>query len=355
MVLRSALLAQLARCTKISRRNWLRTTAGAGAALALNPRIFETLQTLQSQPLIQRAIPKTGEQLPVIGLGSADTFSQVALRESRTEEYDAIGAVLKALVDGGGTVFDTAYAYGASEQVAGQVAEELGIAERIWWATKVNAARVGGGESGSADPAEARYQIQRSFLRLRRPRIDLFQVHNMGDPPTQLALLKELKALGYVRYIGITTTFEAQYSALVDVMEREPIDFIGIDYAIDHRTPEEVILPLAIEREIGVLVYMPFGRRRMWSRIGERPLPDWAGELDAHTWAQLMLKFVIAHPAVTVACPGTSNPEHMIDNLAAGRGRIPDPDQLERIVRLVESLPAARLDSGFRASRIRAR
>ena len=325
----------------ISRRRWLRMAAGTGAGLGLNPGLLEALQPLQSEPLLQRAIPKTGELLPVVGLGGANTFSATALSEARTEEFDAIGGVLQGLVEGGGAVLDTAYGYGASEQVAGQVAEELGIADRIWWATKVNAARVSGGDSGSADPAEARYQIQRSFLRLRRPTIDLFQVHNMGDPPTQLALLKELKEAGYVRYIGITTTFAGQYPALLDVMRNEPIDFIGIDYAVDNRTPEEVIFPLALERGIGVLVYLPFGRSRMWARIGARPLPDWATDFDAHTWAHFMLKFVIAHPAVTVVCPGTSDPAHMADNLGAGRGRLPDPDQLDRMVRLVEGLPQA--------------
>src|SRR5690606_28833747 len=181
--------------TELSRRGWLRRMAGAGAALLSSPRLLEGLERLQARPLIRRAIPGTDELLPVIGLGSADTFSETALRESRREEYETIGAVLRALVDGGGSVFDTAYGYGASEQVAGQVAEELGMGDRIWWSTKVNAARVsGGGVSGPADPAATRYQIERSFLRLRRPQIDLFQVHNMGDPPTQLALLNELKA-----------------------------------------------------------------------------------------------------------------------------------------------------------------
>jgi len=319
----------------VSRRDWLRMTAGTGAALGLHPRLLGALETQQSRPLIQRAIPKTGELLPAVGLGGANTFSESA----RREEFDAIGGVLQALVDGGGTVFDTAAGYGASEEVSGQVAADLGIAERIWWATKVNVAGGRGGGSGSADPAAVRAQIQRSFDRLRVPQIDLIQVHNMGDPPTQLGVLKELKAQGRIRYIGITTTFEGQYSALVDVMRSEPIDFIGIDYAVDNRTPQEVIFPHALERQIGVLVYLPFGRSRMWARIGDRPLPDWAAEFDAETWAQFMLKFVIAHPAVTVACPGTSDPEHMIDNLGGGRGRIPNPDQLERMVRLVESLP----------------
>ncbi len=315
----------------ISRRDWLRITAGAGAVLGLNPRV---LDALQSQEIITRAIPSTGERLPVVGLGGANTFSQVA----RREDFDAVGGVLRALVDGGATVFDTAAGYGASEEVSGRVTDELGIADRIFWATKVNVAGRGG---SSADPAAVLAQIERSFERLRIPVIDLIQVHNMGDPPTQLGVLEELKAEGRIRYSGITTTSENQYGALADVMRNEPIDFIGIDYAVDNRIAEEVILPLAQERRIGVLVYLPFGRSRMWRRIGDRPLPDWAVEFDAHTWAQFMLKFVIAHPAVTVATPGTSDPEHMVDNLAGGRGRLPNAQHLERMIQLVESLPSA--------------
>jgi aryl-alcohol dehydrogenase-like predicted oxidoreductase len=317
----------------LSRRDWLRISAGAGAALGLNPRILHAYQT---QPLLTRPIPSSGERLPVIGLGGANTFSETAGRE----EFDAIGGVLRALVDGGATVFDTAAGYGASEEVSGRVAHEAGIADRMFWATKVN---VAGGRGGgrTADPAAARAQVERSFQRLRIPVIDLIQVHNMGDPPTQLGVLREFKAAGRIRYIGITTTSENQYAQLADVMRNEQLDFIGIDYAVDNRVAEDVIFPLALERRVGVLVYLPFGRSRMWARIGDRPVPDWAAEFDAHTWAQLMLKFVIAHPAVTVATPGTSDPEHMADNLAGGRGRLPTADHIERMVRLVESLPSA--------------
>jgi len=317
----------------VSRRDWLRISAGAGAALGLNPRILEALQ---SQEVITRAIPSSGgrERLPVVGLGGANTYSRVA----RAEDFGTIGGVLRALVDGGGTVLDTAAGYGASEEVSGRVAEELGIDERIWWATKVNVAGRGG---TPADPAAALAQIERSFERLRIPAIDLIQVHNMGDPPTQLGVLERLKAAGRIRYSGITTTSARQYPVLADVMRNEPIDFIGIDYAVDNRGPEDVILPLAIERRIGVIVYLPFGRSRMWARIGDRPVPDWAAEFDAHTWAQFMLKFVIAHPAITVATPGTSDPGHMTDNLAAGRGRLPNAEQLGRMVELVGSLPSA--------------
>jgi diketogulonate reductase-like aldo/keto reductase len=221
----------------------------------LSPR---ALEALQAREMITRAIPSTGERLPVVGLGGANTFSEVA----RDEDFDAIGGVLQALVDGGGRLFDTAAGYGASEEVSGRVADDLGVADRIFWATKVNVAG-GRGGGGAANPAAVHAQIDRSFERLRVPVIDLIQVHNMGDPPTQIGVLKDLKAAGRIRYIGITTTSENQYAALERVMRAEPLDFIGIDYAVDNRVAESVILPLAQERGIGVLVYLPFGRSRI--------------------------------------------------------------------------------------------
>ena len=315
----------------LTRRDWLRITAGGGAALALTP---DLLASLARQEVIARAIPATGEMVPVLGLGSAATFSRVA----RSEDVSAIRAVLQAFVDNGGTVFDTAPGYGASEQVAGDVANELGFRDRIFWATKVNVAGRGG---TSADPAAARAQIQRSFDRFQLPVIDLIQVHNLGDPPTQLGILKEEKAAGRVRYIGITSTSERRYPDLAAVMRNEPIDFIGVDYAVDNRASAEEILPLAQELDIGVLVYAPFGRTRLWNRVSGREVPEWAGEFDAHSWAQFFLKFVVAHPAVTVVTPATSRAEHMVDNMGGGVGRIPDESQLERMVQLVEDLPSA--------------
>jgi aryl-alcohol dehydrogenase-like predicted oxidoreductase len=316
----------------LTRRDWLRLTAGGGAALALTP---DLLASLARQEVMARAIPGTDEMLPVVGLGSSATFSRVA----RSEDVNAIGAVLQTFVDNGGTVFDTAPGYGASEQVAGDVANELGIQERIFWATKVNVAGRGG---GSADPAAARAQIERSFDRFQLPVIDLIQVHNLGDPPTQLGILAEEKAAGRVRYIGITSTSERRYPDLAAVMRNEPIDFIGVDYAVDNRASADMILPLAQELGIGVLVYAPFGRTRLWNRVSGRDVPEWAAEFDAHSWAQFFLKFVVAHPAVTCVTPATSRPEHMIDNLGGGMGGLPDESQLERMVQLVEDLPPAR-------------
>ncbi len=315
----------------LTRRDWLRLTAGGGAALALTP---DLLASLARQEVMARAIPGTGEMLPVVGLGSSATFSRVA----RSEDVSAIGAVLQTFVDNGGTVFDTAPSYGASEQVAGDVANELGIQNRIFWATKVNVAGRGG---GGADPAAARAQIERSFNRFQLPVIDLIQVHNLGDPPTQLGILAEEKAAGRVRYIGITSTSERRYPDLAAVMRNEPIDFIGVDYAVDNRASADMILPLAQELDIGVLVYAPFGRTRLWNRVSGRDVPEWAGEFDAHSWAQFFLKFVVAHPAVTCVTPATSRPEHMIDNLGGGMGGLPDESQLERMVQLVEDLPPA--------------
>jgi aryl-alcohol dehydrogenase-like predicted oxidoreductase len=319
----------------VNRREWLRMTAGAGAALTLDPNVLHALQT----PEITKPIPSSGERVPVIGLGG-----RWISNNAPAEEMAGHRAVLRELAkDAGasGRVFDTAAGYGGggSEEYGGQWAAEDRIADGIFWATKVNVAGGGRGGGGSVDPAAVRAQIERSFQRLRVPVIDLDQVHNMGDPPTQLAVLREFKEAGRIRYIGITTTSEDQYADLARVMREFPIDFIGIDYAIDNRVAEQTIFPLAQERRIGVLAYLPFGRTRMWNRIGDRSLPEWAAEFDATTWAQLMLKFVVAHTAVTVACPGTGDPEHMIDNLGGGRGRLPTREHMDRMIRLVDSLP----------------
>jgi aryl-alcohol dehydrogenase-like predicted oxidoreductase len=311
-----------------TRRNWLLKSAGAAAALALTPA-----EALAQQKIITRAIPSTGEKVPVIGLGSSATFSQVA----RTDDVAALKEVMSTLVQHGGKVFDTAPSYGASEEVAGDIAAEAGLTEKIFWATKLNVARRG----GSADPAEARAQIETSFQRLKKSKIDLIQVHNLADLPTQLPILKDLKAKGKVRYIGVTTTSEQQYPLLLETMRKEPLDFIGVDYAIDNREVEAEVLPLAVERKIGVLVYVPFGRTRLFRRVGDRKLPDWAAEFDAKTWAQFFLKFVVAHPAVTAVTPATSKAKNMLDNIGGGVGRLPSPDTLKRMVEYVEALPTA--------------
>lgn len=317
----------------VTRREMLGLTLGAGAALTMNPRL---LRALQQQPLLKRAIPSSGEEVSLVGLGSSATFSQVA----RSEDYSALREVLSALVEQGGSVFDTAPSYGASEEVAGTIAAELGLTDRIFWATKLNVAR-GRGTDSQADPDAARAQVEQSFSRLHTDVVDVIQVHNLADMPTQLPILQDYKRQGRVRYVGVTTTSENSYPQLMEVMRNEPLDFIGIDYAIDNRSAEAEVLPLAMERGIGVLVYVPFGRNRLWARVGERPVPELAAEIGAQTWAQFFIKFVAAHPAITCVTPATSQARHMIDNLGAARGRLPDEAMRQRMIEIVDALPPA--------------
>lgn len=298
----------------------------AGASLA--PRLGLATEATR----ITRAIPSSGERLPIIGLGSSATFSRVA----RGEDITALREVLARLVALGGRVFDTAPAYGASEEVAGRIAQELGIADRLFWATKLNVAGWGG---GSADPSAAREQLETSFRRAGKRRLDLVQVHNLGDLGTQLPILREYKAAGRVRYVGVTTTIEHQYDDLVKLMRSQPLDFIGTDYAIDERHAEQTILPLAQDRGIAVLVYAPFGRTRLWQRVKGRELPAWAAEIGAKSWAQFFLKFVASHPAVTAITPATNKPANMADNMGAASGPLPDAPMRRRMIELVDALP----------------
>jgi aryl-alcohol dehydrogenase-like predicted oxidoreductase len=314
-----------------TRRQFLKAGLGTGTALALAPAWLHATDS-PAGALITRAIPASGERLPVIGLGSSATFAQVA----RQEDVSALGAVLKRMVELGGRVFDTAPGSGSSEAVAGRLARELGLTDRLFWATKLNVAPRG----GQADAKAARTQLATSLERIGKRPVDLVQVHNMGDLGTQLPILREAKAAGKIRYLGITTTFPDQYEGLLRAMREEPLDFIGTNYAIDDRDAERTFLPLAKERGIAVLVYAPFGRTRLWKRAAGRTLPEWATEFDAHSWAQFFLKFVASHPDVTAITPAPSKVANVVDNLGAGRGRLPDAAMRRRMIELVESLPA---------------
>lgn len=314
----------------MNRRQWLGLSLGAGAALTLEPRLLWAAQ----QELITRVIPSTGERLPIVGLGSSATFRQVA----DSEDVSALRDVFRMMVERGGRVFDTAPSYGASEEVAGRIAREENLTDGMFWATKMNGVQ---GPTGTLDPAVARKQMETSLQRISKRPLDLIQVHGLAGASTQIGMLKEMKQSGQIRYIGITTTLPQQYEQLQQIMRAEPLDFIGIDYAVDNRDIEEHILPLAQDRGIGVMVYMPFGRTRLWSRIGDRPLPDWAQDFDARSWAQFMIKYVASHPAVTVVTPATSKPTNMADNMGAAFGRLPDEAMRRRMAEYADALPAA--------------
>lgn len=314
----------------ITRRQYLKLSALAGVTLAIKPGLL--LADDSPRELITRVIPGTSERLPVVGLGSSASFSRIAGEGN----VDRIREVLQALVEQGGRVFDTAPSYGAAEEVAGNVARNSGLAEKIFWATKLNVVPRGSDEG--ADPEAARAQLEQSFARVGKDPVDLIQVHNMADVATQLPILREYKEQGRIRYVGVTTTSERTYGALEELMRSEPLDFIGVDYAVDNRTMEQTIFPLAAERGIAVLVYAPFGRTRLWQQVEGRQVPDWAAEYDIATWGQFFLKFVVSHPAVTAATPATSNPKHLVDNMGAAMGRLPDEAARQRMIEHIESL-----------------
>jgi aryl-alcohol dehydrogenase-like predicted oxidoreductase len=314
----------------LTRREYLKYSSMVAGACMIPPGAIAQM----SGDIIRRRIPKTGEEIPVVGLGSSATFRTVA----QSEDITALRGVLQTLVENGGTVFDTAPGYGASEEVAGRIVQELDIADDVFWATKVNVAPRGG---GPADADAARAQLDRSFRFVGKDPIDLVQVHNLGDLPTQVPIIQELKEDGRLRYIGVTSTSTGRYPDLMQAMRDYPIDFIGVDYAVDNRTSAEAVLPLAQELGIAVLGYVPFGRTRLWARVRGRDVPGWAQDFGADTWGKFFLKFVVSHPAITCVTPATSKPKNMLDNIGAAYGELPDEATRQRMAEYVDALPSA--------------
>lgn len=315
----------------LTRRDYLKNSALLGAACTLPAGV---LQAFDSNNLITRTVPKTGEELPIVGLGSSATFRQVA----QSADISALRDVMQTLLDNGGTVFDTAPSYGASEKVSGQIARDAGTTDKIFWATKVNVAPRGGGR---ADAEKAREQLDNSLKFIGKDPLDLMQVHNLGDLPTQMPLIRELKEDGKVRYIGTTVTRTSRYPDLEKAMRDYPVDFIGVDYAIDNRVAAESVLPLAEELGIATLIYVPFGRSRLFSRVRGVDVPEWAQEFGIDTWGKFFLKFVASHPAVTCVTPATSKPKNMLDNIGAAYGELPDTATLRKMANFIDALPGA--------------
>jgi aryl-alcohol dehydrogenase-like predicted oxidoreductase len=301
----------------ITRRDLLQL-ALAGSAAAVLP-----VRTAAS-PTLQRAIPRRGEQLPVIGLGSWQTFDIGASAAARAP----LREVLAEFVRRGGRVVDSSPMYGRSEQVIGDLAAELGLRDKLFLATKV---WTDGRDAGIR-------QMEQSLRRLHAPRLDLMQVHNLLDWRTHLATLRAWKEQGKVRYLGVTHYTESAYDDLEQVLKAEPLDFVQLNYSIVERAAEQRMLPLAAERRVAVLVNRPFAKGGLFARVRGRPLPPWAAEFDCASWAQFFLKFIVAHPAVTCAIPATSKVQHLIDNMGAGTGALPDAETRARMARLVDAL-----------------
>lgn len=281
----------------------------------------------QSGDLLHKTIPSSGETLPIIGIGTARRYD---VGESETERAP-LREVLREFTAMGGQVVDTAPTYGRAEQVTGDLVREIGNREQVFIATKVSLRGQTGREAGIR-------QMETSMQRFGTDHIDLMQVHNLVDWRTQLATLREWKEAGRIRYIGITTSFPRQYEEFEQVMREQTLDFVQLDYAIDNRDAEQRLLPLAADRGMAVLVNLPYSRGKVFAAAGDRPLPEWAAEFDAHTWGQFFLKFVVSHPAVTCAIPGTAKMDYLIDNLGAARGRLPDTAQRKQMEQLFDSL-----------------
>lgn len=326
----------------INRRDFLGITVGAGASIALAPEVLRALQRAQppSGKLIQRAIPSTGELLSAVGL----SFSNHAA----CADPVALKAVLRAFAERGGRVFDAQHGNGPSEEFHATVAQELGITDSLFWSTR-GTAPGGGGGPPKPGPEAVNTHVDTLLARLRTKKLDLAMLPPQGDA-SHLAALKEEKKAGRVRYIGVQVIGDNVYPQLEAVMRNEPIDFIGVDYDIANRARvESTILPLAMERKIAVMAFFPFGNNggvscgsgsNLFGRVGNRPLPEWAAEFDATTWAHFFLKYVISHPAVTVARVGTTKASHMLDNMGGGVGRLPSQAMRERMAALVDALPS---------------
>lgn len=315
----------------ISRRDVMKLGLGAGAALTLGrstlfaePYVTPT----QAGSLIHRAIPSSGEKLPVVGIGTA-----VIYQNPTAEELPPLRDTLQKFPELGGRIVDTAPGYGRAEVVVGELIAELKNRDKYFVATKVSMPR-----GGAGDRAAVVAQMEESFKRFKTDHIDLMQIWNVSNPEAIAPVLDEWKAAKKIRYTGITSSSKQQYPALEAAMKAYKYDFVQIDLAIDNRSAEERVIPLAKDLGMAVLINGPFGRNRVFQKTAGKPLPDWAKEIDATSWAQIALKYIIGNPTVTAAIPGIGRVDYLVDDMGAARGRLPDEALRTRMAAFVDSL-----------------
>jgi diketogulonate reductase-like aldo/keto reductase len=306
----------------ITRREAARLIAASAAGLFLPSGAARAAN--ESSRMLMRAIPSSGEKLPVIGLGTWQTFDVDLTADNRRQ----LEEVLSLFVKLGGRVIDTSPMYGRAEQVIGDLTAALGIREQLFLATKV---WTQGKQSGIKS-------MERSMARLRTKPIDLIQVHNLVDVHTHLATLREWKEQGRIRYIGITHYESGAFGEVEKVLRTEKLDFLQINYSIMEREAEQRILPLAQDRQVALIINRPFGGGDLFNRVRSRPLPDWAAEFDCRSWAQFFLKWIVAHSAVSCAIPATDKPLHLEENMQGGVGRVPEAKTRQRMVEFIVGL-----------------
>ncbi|HEY6457061.1 MAG TPA: aldo/keto reductase [Steroidobacteraceae bacterium] len=295
---------------------------GAGMAISRTARAAGTGSALT------KAIPSSGQRLPVIGVGTNN------YNVTDTDEVAARRAVLEQLPMQGGAVVDTAPLYGQAEQLIGDLVAGLRNRERLFLATKVIARDARAGEAS----------MEESMRRLKTQHIDLMQVHNLIGVEAMIPLLREWKKAGRIGYYGITTSNPNEHGRMMDYMRRLPMDFIQVDYSLANRDAAQAVLPLAVQKGIAVIANSPFGGRRaaasVFGQVAGKPLPDWAAGIQISSWSQLFLKFVISHPAITCTVPGTTTVGHLADNMAAAHGTVPDAQLRQKMAALWDALKA---------------
>ena len=304
----------------ISRRELFRLGAGAGLVAAAGS--WQSLLA-ETKPRITTTIPSSGEQLPAVGIGTRDYRSS-----SDAIEMQRFRQTLETFHSAGGRVIDTSPNYGNAETVIGGLLRDIGIREDVFMATKVD----------REDRQQGVERMERSFELLGGDKIDLMQVHNLRGTEAELETMKAWKEQGRFRYLGVTTHRPGQYEEMEGVMRRHPLDFIQLNYSLADRAAENSILPLAHDRGIAVLVNLPFARGRLFRAVADRPLPDWAADMDAASWGQVFLKYVISYPASTLPIPGTTKPHHAKDNMGAAFGRLPDATLRREIEKYIKPL-----------------
>jgi aryl-alcohol dehydrogenase-like predicted oxidoreductase len=298
-----------------------RSVLAAGLAVSASWLVGRA-QSQTPESVMTRPIPHSGEQLPIVGLGTAVSFPS-----ANESQRAGLKDVIDALVAGGGKLIDTASVYGNAESVIGDIVRASNARNKIFIATKIEVRSA----KASAD------EFQRSLQRLRTEKVDLLQLHNVSRASQSLSQLREWKTAGRCRYVGITSTYSGDYNAMEAIIRREKPDFVQVDYSMDNRAAEKRILPAAADAGAAVLTATPFGRTSLFRAVKGKTLPDWAEDFDAGTWGQFFLKFLLGNKQVTAVIPGTGNADHMIDNLGAARGRLPDAQQRERMAVLLAS------------------
>ncbi|WP_421763351.1 aldo/keto reductase [Ekhidna sp.] len=300
----------------LSRRRALKQLAAGCIAIGMPKVLFS-----QNDQIMKRAIPSTGEIIGVVGLGTWQTFDV----GNSSPEREPLKAVLKALVDGGGNVVDSSPMYGSSEKVVGDLSTELGLKKDLFYATKVWTS----GKQSGID------QMNASMLKMKANPMDLMQIHNLQDWKTHIKTLYDWKERGLIRYIGITHYVNSAHDDLERIIKSENIDFVQVNYSINDRNAEKSLLPTAKDNGVAVLTNRPYSGGSLFRKTSGQQLPEWAAEFECKSWGQFFLKYLLANDAVTCVIPGTSKEKHMIDNMGAGYGRLPDENHKKKMIELI--------------------